>query len=180
MRQKPKLPAHFRQSRPGVCRWCNGAIVEKGKVNKRKTWHAWCLNDYFAHTDPNYARAAVYKRDRGICQCCNLNLEEIWNKFCALRSIRQSPDEPDTCFESRLLRAQHELSKLENQLKALGFSDDCIKGRRSLYDSDHIEPVWKSGGLMRFFSLENQQLLCYPCHKLKSKKDTDDFRRSRK
>ena len=182
MRVRPKLPNCFREVQRGKCRWCGGVIIENGKVNTRKTWHTKCVEEYKIHTDAGTARRAVYKRDNGICQCCKLDLKALeaemrqtWRDMHRDRKLLEDKQDWLASVESAKLKWAGIVAKMT----ALGFGANHISFRRELWDSDHIEPVWKSQGELRFFSLDNQQLLCVPCHACKTREDVKAYKESR-
>lgn len=72
--RKPPLPASMTAKRiPGFCRWCGLEIIERGKRNIRKTWHPECVKVYFITKFSKDQRAALWKRDKGICVSCGLD-----------------------------------------------------------------------------------------------------------
>lgn len=60
----------------GFCRWCGEDLAIFRKDGKRNTairWHASCSDSYLS-TAPAAQRARIFKRDKGICRSCGVQL----------------------------------------------------------------------------------------------------------
>jgi 5-methylcytosine-specific restriction enzyme A len=93
-----------------------------------------CADLWKLKTDTAYIREQVFLRDHGICARCGCDTVE------ALRQINALPS------PQRKRRKQ--------ELK--------ITGRKTLWDVDHVLPVFCGGGEC---SLDNLRTLCLVCHK---------------
>lgn len=94
-----------------------------------------CAHEWRLRTSPSYVRRMVYKRDRGRCALCGLHTASLrakWNKMAA---------------------EERAAAEAEFGLR---------KGRRSMWDADHITPVALGGGLC---GLDGYRTLCLPCHR---------------
>lgn len=71
--RRPPKPASWDIAR-GNCRFCGAAILkEDGKLNRRMHWHPNCVHEWKIMNDPRVARAYVWDRFKGECQCCGKN-----------------------------------------------------------------------------------------------------------
>ena len=114
-----------------LCRWCS-LEVPKG----RQTFCSdWCVHEWRLRTDPGYLRDKVFERDHGVCAECAVDCVAEWNR------IRRLP------HGRRLV-----------VLKTWGIKQ---RGRKSLWDADHILPVCEGGGEC---DLDNLRTLCVRCH----------------
>lgn len=73
--RRPAIP--FPDAPRGQCRWCGNPILHgrgarRGQPNRRRRWHAGCVEAYNA-TDPRELRRRVRRRDRGRCALCRLD-----------------------------------------------------------------------------------------------------------
>lgn len=57
----------------GTCRFCGEAIIENGKVNRRKHWHQPCADLWKIMNDPKVAREHVLRRERYTCEGCGVH-----------------------------------------------------------------------------------------------------------
>jgi 5-methylcytosine-specific restriction endonuclease McrA len=94
----------------------------------------WCVEEWKLRSDPGHLRERVFERDRGVCAGCGL---DCLTEFKRIRRLRGP---------SRIKAAV-----------AWG-----LKGRKSLWDADHIIPVSEGGGEC---DLSNMQTLCLKCHR---------------
>lgn len=110
-----------------------GAPVE----GRRRTFCSdTCVHEWRLRSDSGYVRKKLYRRDRGRCAVCGLytpGLRAKWNKMDA---------------EERAL-AEREFG--------------LRKGKRSMWDADHVVPVALGGGQC---GLDGYRTLCLPCHRL--------------
>ena len=95
----------------------------------------WCVEEWKLRTDPGHLRARVLERDRGICAVCRL----------------------DCVAEFRHLK------RLRGVARAKAAAEWNLKGRKTLWDADHIVPVAEGGGEC---DLSNMRTLCVRCHRL--------------
>jgi hypothetical protein len=75
--RKPPRPATWDSPR-GACRFCGLDIIDDGKINRRKNWHAGCVHIWKICNDPKYAREFVYLRDEGKCASCGVKTKLRW------------------------------------------------------------------------------------------------------
>lgn len=94
----------------------------------------WCVEEWKLRSDPGYLRERVLERDRGICAACGL----------------------DCIAEFRRIK------RLRGSTRARAVREWNFKGRRSLWDADHILPVAEGGGEC---DLSNLRTLCLKCHR---------------
>lgn len=95
----------------------------------------WCVEEWKLRSDPGHLRERVFERDRGICAACGLDCIAEWRHIKRLRGAARS--------------------------KAM--ADWPLRGRKSLWDADHIVPVAEGGGEC---DLANMRTLCLKCHRV--------------
>lgn len=121
-----------------TCRWC-GVEVEP----PRRSWCSdACVHEFKVRSHAGYARAQVYKRDRGVCRSCGLDASKL---------------------RGRLKRMPHQCRKTYAEILGLGRTGYI----RSLWHVDHIVPVVEGGGSC---GLRNLRTLCVWCHKRETRK----------
>jgi 5-methylcytosine-specific restriction endonuclease McrA len=97
----------------------------------------WCVEEWRLRSDPGHLRERVFERDRGICAACGLDCLAQWRHLKRLRGSGRS--------------------------KAVAAWS--LRGRKSLWDADHIVPVAEGGGEC---DLANMRTLCLKCHRVHS------------
>ena len=97
----------------------------------------WCVGEWKLRSSPSYLREKVFERDRGVCAICRMNC----------------------------LAEYRRIKRLRGAAKAKVILEWNLRGRRSLWDADHIVPVVEGGGEC---DLSNMRTLCLKCHKLQS------------
>ncbi len=136
----------FSRAARGTCRWCGSNCP-----GRRTKWCSdECVYEYKIRSRPGIARAALRRRDKGICAICGINTYALRRHILDLH--RNNPKS-----------ARKEIKKLERQ----GFVG-CFRGskvKKSLWEADHIIAVKDGGGQC---GLENYQTLCVPCHRQKT------------
>lgn len=160
-------------SERGRCSWCGTTNIPKG----RRNWCSQkCVDEYLLRASPQHIRAAVHKRDRGICALCGCDAEaeyRAWgerHKEVARLADRlvQSARSNATWNGSRweFLNTDFPTRKEWQAFRAYMVKKYApggwTKGRRSGWDADHIVPVAEGGGQC---DLANYRTLCHPCHK---------------
>ncbi len=95
----------------------------------------FCVEEWRLRSNSGHLRDRVFERDKGICALCQVNCIA---EYAHIRRLRGS---------ARLKAAA-----------AWG-----LKGRKSLWDADHILPVAEGGGEC---DLTNMRTLCLKCHRL--------------
>lgn len=101
---------------------------------------AVCVHEHKLRSDPAYARAAVFARDKGVCAVCRTDTEAVRLELLAMPAKRRR------AMATKLGYPYHRL-------------------RCSLWDCDHVRPVALGGGES---GLNNLQTLCPRCHHRKT------------
>lgn len=121
------------------CRWCNKGV----KKPRRTICSKECQHELLLRISNRYIRDCLYKRDKGVCNMCNIDTKLIASNALKLK------DEEKTEYLK-----QHRISlKRKIWIKKHG---------GGLWDADHIIPVKEGGGLC---GLDNLRTLCISCHK---------------
>ncbi len=94
----------------------------------------WCVHEWKLRTDPGYLREKVFERDRGICAVCGIDCSAAYTH----------------------------LRRLRGSARRLAAAEWNLRGRKSLWDADHIVPVVEGGGEC---DLSNMRTLCLKCHR---------------
>jgi len=94
----------------------------------------FCVEEWKLRSDPGHLRERVFERDRGICAVCGIDCVAEWNRI-------------------KRLRGPARLNARESWQ---------VRGRKSLWDADHIVPVSEGGGEC---DLSNMRTLCLKCHR---------------
>ena len=154
----------FRRDADGtpLCRWC-GKRVEP----PRRSWCSQkCVEEYQIRSNPGFARARVWERDRGICALCGADTEPWWRVADEMEAdlrqrIKTSERPPVAPYEVRspLYEAMRILYakriEMDDLLKVAGHG-----GHQ--WEMDHIVPVVEGGGEC---GLEGLRTLCLEHHK---------------
>ncbi len=153
-RHQPMLLAYPRrkdaEGRP-LCGWCG-----KPLVNHRRRWCGEaCLYQAWERCSPRVAGERLFKRRRGICEKCGINLGELRDAVQSLREWRYDGQ-------------GHELAKavvdsIERAMVMRGWSHAWWE---SLWQAHHVVPHAQGGKL----EPSNLMLLCTPCHKAQRRK----------
>jgi hypothetical protein len=88
-------------------------------------------------------RDCTYKRDKGICNICNLD-----TKLIAREALLLVGNDRNVFLQNHNISLKRKIWK--------------VKHGGGLWDADHILAVKDGGGLC---GLENIRTLCIPCHK---------------
>jgi 5-methylcytosine-specific restriction enzyme A len=94
----------------------------------------WCVEEWKLRSDPGHLREKVFERDKGICALCGLN--------CTAEL--------------------HRMKRLRGAARSKAMAEWGLRGRKSLWDADHIIPVVEGGGEC---DLSNMRTLCLKCHR---------------
>ena len=92
-------------------------------------------------------RKAVYKRDKGICNICNIDTRKI-----AKEALLLPDDKRQDFLDKYNINSKRKIWK--------------VKNGGGLWDADHIIPVKDGGGVC---GLDNIRTLCINCHKTVTK-----------
>lgn len=126
-----------------LCRYCGIEVPPK----RRSFCSKECVHEYRIRTQPRYIRDCIYKRDKGICQMCNVDTRKI------AKSILEANDKGDSDKVKELM-VTHSIPNHRKIWKR--------KYGGGLWDADHIVPVCEGGGMC---GLVNIRTLCLKCHK---------------
>lgn len=72
--RKAPLPESMKRGRTGWCGWCDKANESTNGKPTRRSWHPACVKAFKLIHWPAETRAAVWIRDRGICQRCKRDI----------------------------------------------------------------------------------------------------------
>jgi|SRR5579875_684377 len=97
----------------------------------------WCVEEWKLRSDPGHLRERVFERDRGICALCGLD--------CVAELRRQK--------------------KLRGASRIKAMREWSARGRKTLWDADHILAVAEGGGEC---DLSNIRTLCLRCHRART------------
>ena len=124
-----------------LCRECGGEILRGAR--RRRFCSEQCSTTFMIRSSPTWARAAVKRRDRGVCAVCGSDAEKL------RRIIRHV---------SHTYR--REIARLLS-VNGIGlFAGDY-------WQADHITPVCLGGGAC---DLANLRTLCTECHKAETRR----------
>ena len=94
----------------------------------------FCVEEWKLRSNPGHLRERVFERDRGICAVCGLDCIAEWRH----------------------------IKRLRGGARAKAIASWGLRGRKSLWDADHIIPVAEGGGEC---DLANMRTLCLKCHR---------------
>ena len=147
----------FADAPRGICRLCGKPVPKR-----RSTWCSQaCVDEYLIRSNAGVARAAVWKRDKGCCQICGLDMrplvaemkkiERFWRTKFRIANVNSGDG-----TRKQIRQAQQQwLRQHGHQLPV------------HLYEADHIRPVVEGGGGC---GLDNLRLLCCRCHRRETAK----------
>lgn len=141
----------------GLCRMC-GVEVPKGR---RTFCGEDCVEEYRMRNDTRHQANVIAKRDRGTCQICGTDTNEIKKQYLTenreCKSLT-SDVERRRCYQ-----------ELDQRYKDAGWN---VWARR-WWDVDHVLPVVEGGGPDDWGEepyIKNLRTLCHPCHKKETAK----------
>ncbi|NXS42398.1 ZRAB3 endonuclease, partial [Balaeniceps rex] len=145
-----------------LCLSCQQPTAQLGPGCQGHAWdtrfcsHA-CQEDFWIRSSQSYLRTKVFEIERGVCQFCNQNAQELY------LSIRDAPKSQ----RKKLLESSW-MSRLP-----LGQLNEIITNptEGQFWQVDHIKPVYSGGGQC---SLENLQTLCTVCHRERTAKQAKE------
>ncbi len=133
----------------GTCRVC-GCEKREGE-----RWHTFCKNDggaclhwYKIRSDPQYARRAVERRDKGVCALCGLDVPALVEEMMKLDEDWRDPKKRATQVD---LLHRH----------GFKLTGTFCYWKCAQWEADHIVPVVEGGGMC---DLDGLRTLCLPCH----------------
>ena len=124
------------------CRWCSKGV----KPPRRTLCSEECAHEIKIRTNHRYMKNCVYKRDRGVCQECQIDTKQIAKQILSLQQ-----DEKLVFLKENSISSKRKIFKR--------------KYGGGLWDADHILAVKDGGGQC---GLDNLRTLCIPCHKKKT------------
>ncbi len=155
--RRPPRPPGWKAER-GWCTFCAGKILEWNGYRwiwrHRKGWHLECLRAWFVCSNPIFARAMVFRRDRGICADCGENTIQAWSEDW-LHEILAEID------------LIHERPQDGFALPNLG-----------PWELDHEYPLWlvdrQQADALKYWSINNLATRCCICHKAKTAREAQN------
>jgi 5-methylcytosine-specific restriction protein A len=144
-----------------ICCWC-GHDLPKG----RRSWCSQaCVDDYQMKHDWGKIRAAVERRDRGICVMCGIDTEKLKRVLRHARSLeRRWPIVEHPAWATVPKIAADACREYVRSMGWIGVAVELGFDANLSYDwwqADHIKPRHDGGG----HELTNLRTLCIPCHK---------------
>lgn len=94
----------------------------------------WCVEEWKLRSSPAHLRERVFERDRGVCAVCRLDCIAEFRRIKRLKGAAR--------VKASLLWG--------------------LRGRKTLWDADHVIPVCEGGGEC---DLANMRTLCLRCHR---------------
>lgn len=123
-----------------ICYNCGGPLPKARPFNCSSK----CSKEWSYKTSPAILRAAVGRRDKGVCALCHVDTIALQREYVNLpRGTWDNPDPARAFF-------------LEKH--GVPHSREC----GDWWDADHITPVIEGGGEC---GLDNYRTLCLPCHR---------------
>lgn len=121
-----------------------------------------CVEEWKVRSNPGYARARVFDRDRGVCRACGLDTVQLVQRLRLLRrDVRRVPEwrgAGSWYTEREMWRADDPLAR---QLRQLHLPRQLWRLTRTFWEMDHVVPVVEGGGAC---GLDNLRTLCWACH----------------
>ncbi|CAE7540133.1 smrc-1 [Symbiodinium sp. CCMP2456] len=131
-----------------------------------------CRARYFGKRSGASLRRQLFELERGVCQRCGLDCHGLWQNLKSSNSswLEELQKQNRMAAESKSAQsaAMHTLLSYLTRFDSES-PDDFNLTEGSLWQADHILPVWQGGGAC---GLENLQTLCASCHNLKTSEET--------
>jgi len=146
------------------CAWCG----ENRVTGRRKYCNDACRDNCYAFCMPQKEHGLEYHLQSQDFKCAD----------CAF-DYRQTMDKMDAAYKKRNLVGWSE-SKLAANPWYFGRLKNLVEkefGRKKKPEVDHIVPIALGGDVVGF---DNHQVLCYECHKNKTKTDIGDIAKHRR
>ncbi|XP_072328420.1 DNA annealing helicase and endonuclease ZRANB3 isoform X2 [Scyliorhinus torazame] len=145
-----------------LCLGCQQPTIQVSNHQESTAWDTRycsqkCQEDFLVRSNRCYMRSKVFEAERGICQQCGLNAQQLYlHVRDTLRTQRKE------LLENTWL-AQLPLDQLNEIIL------NPTEGQ--FWQVDHIRPVYGGGGQCSF---ENLQTLCTVCHKKRTAKQAKE------
>lgn len=131
------FPERLDQKGRKLCRFC-GKLLPKFK----RRWCSWdCSHLAYLQCSPGHMRAAVRRRDKGVCARCGLDTEKLKEELREL-TAKYGRDGEAYCAYVKLTWGRWVL-------------------RSPLWQMNHTQAVAEGGEI---WGLDNVETLCTPCH----------------
>lgn len=126
-----------------LCRWCREPVPPK----RRTFCSEQCVHEHRLRSNVDYMRAAVLRRDHGICAVCG--------RDCLALADEAKGKAASEGGESSILWL---IEEGYDTFRAR----ECLSKGKALWDAAHKVPVnWGGGGC----GVDGMRTLCCPCHK---------------
>ncbi|NXM04975.1 ZRAB3 endonuclease, partial [Tyrannus savana] len=116
-----------------------------------------CQEDFSIRSSQSYLRAKVFEVERGVCQSCHRNAQELY------LSVRDAPRSRRKELLENSWMSHLPLGQLNEMLRS--------PAEGQFWQVDHIQPVFSGGGQC---SLDNLQTLCTACHRERTAKQAKE------
>lgn len=165
----------------GHCRMCGDPILTKDGSRTAQN-RRWCDSHQIEariRQHPVYARAAVFRRDRGICRDCGTDCTAYDTQSppaysgigITLHAKIGDPYRVQINRERALDWCERLLTKTQNPRNRQ--SMECID--LGQWEADHVYPLWlvdrEEPGAWKYWTLENLVTRCPSCHQEKTSKE---------
>ncbi|XP_038607651.1 DNA annealing helicase and endonuclease ZRANB3 [Tachyglossus aculeatus] len=151
-----------------LCLYCQQPSSQSGQQNKAIGWD-WrfcslnCQEEFGIRSSNSYLRAKVYEAERGVCQLCNQNVQELFLR------IRDAPRNQRKSLLDVTWTSQLPLEQLNEMIRS--------PAEGQFWQADHIQPVASGGGQC---PLGNLQTLCTLCHRKRTAQQAKERSRLRR
>lgn len=133
-----------------ICRWCKTPLTGR----RKSICSDKCQTEIEIRCNPSFARLLVYRRDKGICNTCNLDTEKLRK---IMRKLEFKLCEKFISKERKTL--------LKHRINKILVKYNWFKLNKHAWEMDHIVPVRDAKEVC---GLEGLQTLCLECHKEKT------------
>lgn len=162
-----RCPAVYREDAPaGICRWCGEPLLDAdGKpLSGRIKWHQACTTEFQTLWWAQVTRSALCEERGARCEQCGAHV-------CDPLKPYHSEHRSCSAEEIEALRREYDVTVYDCfPPDADGRQKVCISGHTA--HGDHIVPLVDAPDRnIRWWTLENLQLLCEPCHKAKTARE---------
>lgn len=168
--RKPPVGERLKLHKQGIrgwCGWCGGPVEDKTPGRGwLKWWHDACAEEMAIIEQPDRARDAVFRRDKGICCDCG----EDWGERYVFRPGT------NTIICPHIPRWEQEQYRADREAGFWRYQEIIWV---SLWHVDHKVPLWKVRHMpplqrLEYFKLQNLVTRCHRCHGFKTKKEAPE------